>query len=326
MQIASLGAAGDLPPGGGAPDDPLHLGAHGLALLAVASHGPAAGGRRCGDRGDEEGKRQRDERRSGATRSPRISTLAAGRPRCPRIGQRPSSRRPAASGRRRGRRCASTRRARGRGTPRRRGTGGARRDRCGTGRRSRSRSARRSGRRARTRARSARARCGASTPSPGSRSAGRRGRRCEGPSLRRSFAAPSARPASRGGPTCSAAHRRVSGSSRYVRRSCPRRATPVASRRFRCLRTRGSERSRDSASAGRGRVAAARAARDRQAFGIGERAEDLVGRLGHVGGYTYHPPRGDDPRALARPAPDDGRADRRGPPGGRPLGRRAATA
>ena len=70
-----------------------------------------------------------------------------------------------------------------------------------------------------------------------------------------------------------------------VGRVGPRRAgrpRPTVSR-LRCVRTRLIGRSSASASSVRGRVAAREQPGDRQPLGVGERAQDVVGRLGHVG-------------------------------------------
>ena len=57
---------------------------------------------------------------------------------------------------------------------------------------------------------------------------------------------------------------------------------------------------------GRGASSRAERARDRQALGVGEGSQDVVGGLGHVGGYSYHAG-----HAADRPAaPNVGAADR----------------
>ena len=99
--------------------------------------------------------------------------------------------------------------------------------------------------------RSVRGRCVASTPSSVPRSGARRGRSTEHRLLVLGCRA-ERRPASRGGPTCSAAHRRVSISSRNVRRSGCRPAIPAFASRVRCRRTRQGQVERLGEGRGRG--------------------------------------------------------------------------
>ena len=73
-----------------------------------------------------------------------------------------------------------------------------------------------------------------------------------------------------------------------MRRSGSRRTTPVVVRRLRCLRTRVTASPSASASSAAVCGLAGERTGDRQPLRVGQRAQDLIGGLGHVGSYPYH--------------------------------------